>query len=168
MRRRVKKIVMGTTLAAVVALVLVFSMSSVAAALGSAKATADPSGGVMKVYSTSQSVKLAPGADVLLYVSCTVTSCSPATYHSAAVTMTFVSEVFGHNTSTLYQIFWFGAATCGLSHSCPNEIHTVHTYTQGPITLQYDAYATEIVNSNTTATFTVAFSFTAEYEAGGK
>lgn len=167
MRRGVKKLVIGTALVGVVAIVLVISTSSLVTALAPVLSPGDPSGGGMKVYSTSQNVTLAPGKDILLYVSCTTTSCSPAKYHSAAVITTFVSEVFGANTSTLYQIYWFGAPTCGLSHSCPNKIHTVTTYTNGPTTLQYDAYATEIVNSNTTTTFTVAVSFTAEYESGG-
>jgi hypothetical protein len=168
MRKRVKKVLIGTTLAAVVALVMVFSISSLAGALTPVSSSADPSGGAMKVYSTSQNVTLAPGKDVLLYVSCTTSSCSPNTYHSAAVTITFVSESFAASTPTLYQIFWFGAPKCGLSHACPNEIHPVTDYKQGPTTLLYDAYATEIVNNATaTASFTVAFSFTAEYEAAG-
>jgi len=166
MKSKQRRILAWGGVAAMVAVVaIVLSMPVLAAGLsGSA---GDPSGGSAKVYSESKAVVLTPGSSVLIYVSCTVSSCSPATYHSAAVTLTVVVESFAASTPLINLTYWFGNPTCGLPHTCPNKILTVTDYTQGPTTLQYDAYATEITNYQTSGNQTVAFSYTAVYESDG-
>jgi hypothetical protein len=164
---RKQKVLVGTALAIGIALVVSFSLPVLAAAM-TPPPPSSHSGGTTETYSTSQSVSIAAGANVLLYVACTTSSCSPAKYHSAEVTITVVVQSYlTMMAPTVSLTYWFGAPTNGIGMSGISQVVAVPDQAIGPITEQYDGYATQIANTASTGSVVVDFSFTAQYQTSG-
>ena len=130
-------------------------------------AFAERSANVSLITTDSRDVVIPKKSSVTLAIPCDPldTSCAPAKYHSGKVTITVVVQSFASSQSGVVMSFFFGDPAkpgCpSFAITCPRkDIGPLPTFVKGPLTLEYDGYAT-IIGNNGTGSATVSWSWSA-------
>jgi hypothetical protein len=128
-------------------------------------ASAEESANIASITTSSQDVTIPAKGSVTLGVPCDPldASCAPAKFHSAKVTITVVVQSFASKQSGVVMSFFFGnPAKTGCPSfvvTCPRmDFGPLPTFAQGPLTREYDGYAT-IIGNNGTSPATVSWSW---------